>query len=74
MQIERNARLLEQGQLLMGILSETGAKGMSPKGLVKLARMFADNKVASETWFLQAMNERRMRPNALRAKEPKDQR
>lgn len=64
-QIARNARMVERGRFLMQIVSETGAKGMSAKGLIRVAEMFADNKVVTETWFLQAMNARRFRPNGF---------
>ena len=66
-QIARNARMVKRGRRLMQIVSETGSKGMSAKGLVRVAEMFAHNKVATETWFMQTMNGRRMRPTrALR--------
>lgn len=61
-QLARNARLVARGKFLMQIISETGATGMSAKGLIRVANMFADNKVVTETWFMQAMNNRRMRP------------
>jgi hypothetical protein len=64
-QISRNACMVERGRFLMQSVSETGAKGMSVKGLIRVAEMFADDKVVTETWFLQAMNARRLRPNGV---------
>lgn len=61
-QISRNACMVERGRFLMQIVSETGAKGMSAKGLIRVAEMFADEKVVTGTWFLLAVNARRRRP------------
>ncbi|MBV1864892.1 MAG: hypothetical protein KUG74_10705 [Rhodobacteraceae bacterium] len=63
-QIAKNAHLMERGRLLMQIVSETGAKGMSPKGLIRVAEMFADGSVVTGAGFLRQMNFRRQRGNA----------
>lgn len=63
-QITKNAQLMERGRFLMQIVSETGAKGMSPKGLIKVAEMFADGSVVTGAGFLRQMNFRRRRGNA----------
>ena len=58
-QIARNARMAERGRFLMQIVSETGSKGMSAKGLIKVAEMFADGSVVTGTGWMRQMNIRR---------------
>lgn len=63
-QIAQNAQLIERGRSLIQIVSETGDRGMSPKGLIRVAEMFADGSVVTGVGFLQQMNLRRRRGNA----------
>lgn len=63
-EIAQNAQLLERGRSLMRIVSETGDQGMSSKGLIKVAEMFADGSIVTGAGFLQQMNVRRRHGNA----------
>lgn len=62
--IAHNAQLIERGRSLMQIVSETGDRGMSSKGLIKVAEMFADCSIVKGAGFLKQMNLRRLRGNA----------